>query len=131
LDRTIAGDTERAHREQNGKETLKHLKKRCERESAPDIVINDRGTPFINEGVSAFFKEAGVEQKPTTSYNPMANGEAEAEVDNVKRELRVLLDGDPNWKKKLGEAAMHLDSSSDQILERAHTSKGFTNQCGS
>jgi hypothetical protein len=69
-------------------------------------VVSDRGTPFINEAMDTWLSDAGVEHRATTAYNQKANGDAESEVKNFKREIEKLLDGDPNWDLKLDETAM-------------------------
>src|SRR5690606_40419143 len=71
-------------------------------------IISDRGTPFVNDAVETWLQDAGIEKATTTAYNPMANGEAESEVKNLKRELEKLLDDQKDFDEKLGTALMFL-----------------------
>ena len=97
-----------AHKEQNAKEVIKHLDARAERESAWDVIISDRGSPFINDATETWLKDAGVEQRATTAANPMANGEAESEVKNMKEVAIKMLDGKREWAQCLGKIAQYL-----------------------
>ena len=57
----------------------------------PQIFVADRGGEFWNEGLISFLKTWGILPIFSESYNPQANGQAEAAVRIVTRRLKTAL----------------------------------------
>jgi len=55
-----------------------------------ECIVHDRGSEFCNHIVENLTKDFGVEMRVISAGRPMANGQAESAVKNVKNKLKLL-----------------------------------------
>ena len=55
-----------------------------------ECIINDRGSEFCNNTVKCLAESFGVEIRVIKSGRPMANGQAESAVKNMKNKIKLL-----------------------------------------
>lgn len=75
------------------------------RYGAPEILISDNGTEFVNSSVAALCKACDVERRMTTPYHPQSNGKIERFHRTLKGIIeRLMTKTRANWESQLGPA---------------------------
>ena len=66
------------------------------RHGAPVITISDRGTQFTSDVYKEVSEMLGIKMRMTTTYNPMADGQAEKAIGTLTNTLSKLVGSNPN-----------------------------------
>ncbi|KAG9458886.1 hypothetical protein H6P81_003394 [Aristolochia fimbriata] len=75
------------------------------RYGVPRYIMTDNGTPFRNKTMDNFCEKFGIRQRTSTTYNPAANGLAEAFNKTLCKILKKTVAGNKkDWHERLGEA---------------------------
>uniref|UniRef100_A0A1Y1NHT7 RNA-directed DNA polymerase n=1 Tax=Photinus pyralis TaxID=7054 RepID=A0A1Y1NHT7_PHOPY len=65
----------------------------------PDVIVSDNGTAFTSAEFAEFTKKNGIRHTTSAPYHPSSNGQAERLVQEAKKMLSKLSQGD--WRTKL------------------------------
>jgi hypothetical protein len=100
-------------KEQSASEVKRALEDVVEPSSGvPDVVLSDRGSHFLGEGVQEYYKARGIDKRQTAAGNPQADGKAEALVKKVKdRMLKMAKEEGKSWAKGIPKVLVALRSS--------------------
>ena len=71
----------------------------CKYLAPGECIIHDRGNEFCNHTVRALCEDFGVQLRVIKAGRPMANGQAESAVKNVKNKIKALCLENGNVKK--------------------------------
>jgi hypothetical protein len=82
--------------------------------------VTDRADCFLAHRTQEYFQKNKIEHHPTTPYHPEANGQAEREIQEIKRQLRFLAaDNLLEWDRHVARAVFNLNV-------RHHTTTGYS-----
>jgi transposase InsO family protein len=83
----------------------------------PKRVVSDRGSFAVSDVWKQVLANFGMQCSLITSYNPQANGHAEAQVKNIKRILKKVIQDHPNaWPRAARFAAFSYNQSYNSTI---------------
>jgi len=76
----------------------------------PLQIISDNASDFVNKLWARLLNLLGIQQDLIPAYYPLPKGRVERAIGSIRMTLRKYLEGDTNWRQKLGLVQFRLNS---------------------